>query len=1027
MQKRTTVMCLCALILAGSAAGLVGGCGGSDPAGDTGGATADATAPRPDAAGGAVGGAGGSAGGTGGSGGGGGSAGGSGGSTGGSGGSTGGSAGGTGGSAGGAGGSTGGSTGGSGGGGGTPPPPPPASVVLNEVDCHGRDWIELLNTGDAPADLSGYGLTDDLDDPERTYRLPAGTEIAPGGFLDVRQQNENADGFQFGIGCGGDETIVLLDPAGELVDAVTLPVLADRYAWGRLPDGTGAFARTEPTRGAPNVPGALAGADYFDPQGRAHIDIELPPQSVNGLNAAPYEHVPARVRITVGQAEGADEGEWYDVGLHIKGRAGSFRTLDGKPALRIDTNRYVPGQDIAGLKNLTLNNMVQDPSIVHEVATYALFRALGIPAPRTGFASVTVNGQPYGLYLFLETYDDVWLQEHFETTVHLYEGLYGQDLYPEFTAEIDAEEGDPLDRSDYEALVMALDAASAHPGELLPRTEALIDWPQVARVMATELYVGHWDGYASTRNNWYMHFDADGVMRLLPWGSDQTWGYDHPLHQGGGRLFAACMADADCRVLYDQQIAAVLDAVDALDLPTLVQGVYAAQRPALEADPRKEYPIDHGDAALAGTVDFMRWRRDAVGAAVACLIDRVDPDGDGFFCDQDCGPDDPTTYPGAPDLCGDGLDQDCNGRPDDGFDCPDCQERWLGPHRYLVCPNPRDFDQAVQHCRDNGSELAQIDGPYENLWVWYNAVTTWNQWWWIGGHDRDVEGTFTWTTGAALDYRDFLEGQPDDGGGDEDCLHYFEWSYQWNDIACSAQLGVLCEDTCPPGQDGDGDGHLRCGDDCNDGDGDTHPGAPEVCRDFVDQNCDGVADEGQGCDCVEAFQGPHRYQVCHNRRTWWDARAYCQSMGMDLALVDARGENTFLANVSAAFTPTEYWLGHTDQNHEGNFTGWDDTERWNRNWADGEPNNAGGNEHCAHFLGGSDLWNDIPCDVQLAVICEETCGGDVPVDEDRDGVGRCGGDCDDTDRAVRPGAREVCGDLIDQDCSGVPDDDPRCR
>jgi hypothetical protein len=61
------------------------------------------------------------------------------------------------------------------------------------------------------------------------------------------------------------------------------------------------------------------------------------------------------------------------------------------------------------------------------------------------------------------------------------------------------------------------------------------------------------------------------------------------------------------------------------------------------------------------------------------------------------------------------------------------------------------------------------------------------------------------------------------------------------------------------------------------------------------------------------------------------------------------------------------------------------------------------------------------------VICEETCGGEIPVDQDRDGIGRCGGDCDDTDRAIRPGAREICGDLVDQDCSGVPDDDPRCR
>lgn len=38
-----------------------------------------------------------------------------------------------------------------------------------------------------------------------------------------------------------------------------------------------------------------------------------------------------------------------------------------------------------------------------------------------------------------------------------------------------------------------------------------------------------------------------------------------------------------------------------------------------------------------------------------------DTDGDGHCADVDCGPDDPTRYPGAPELCGDGVDQDCDG------------------------------------------------------------------------------------------------------------------------------------------------------------------------------------------------------------------------------------------------------------------------------------------------------------------------------------------------------------------------------
>ena len=48
---------------------------------------------------------------------------------------------------------------------------------------------------------------------------------------------------------------------------------------------------------------------------------------------------------------------------------------------------------------MTLNNMVQDPSMVHEALGYEVLRAAGIPAAHTGFAYVRVNRKGYGLYL----------------------------------------------------------------------------------------------------------------------------------------------------------------------------------------------------------------------------------------------------------------------------------------------------------------------------------------------------------------------------------------------------------------------------------------------------------------------------------------------------------------------------------------------------------------------------------------------------------------------------------------------------
>jgi hypothetical protein len=70
---------------------------------------------------------------------------------------------------------------------GTTDPQPPAfpPVRVNEALTHsnpGSDWIELYNPAATNVDLSGWFLTDDFFNPMR-YRIPAGTILAPGGYL----------------------------------------------------------------------------------------------------------------------------------------------------------------------------------------------------------------------------------------------------------------------------------------------------------------------------------------------------------------------------------------------------------------------------------------------------------------------------------------------------------------------------------------------------------------------------------------------------------------------------------------------------------------------------------------------------------------------------------------------------------------------------------------------------------------------------------------------------------------------------
>ncbi|MEM6328252.1 MAG: CotH kinase family protein, partial [Bacteroidota bacterium] len=126
-----------------------------------------------------------------------------------------------------------------------------ASVVVNEIqynppdDADSEDWVELLNTGEATVDLSGWVLSDEDDDDQA--ELPAGTSLAPGGYLVLcRDPDAFAQihpsaapclgGWDFGLSGGGDQ-VRLFDASGALRDSVAYD---DEAPWPTAPDGDGA-------------------------------------------------------------------------------------------------------------------------------------------------------------------------------------------------------------------------------------------------------------------------------------------------------------------------------------------------------------------------------------------------------------------------------------------------------------------------------------------------------------------------------------------------------------------------------------------------------------------------------------------------------------------------------------------------------------------------------------------------------------------------------------------------------------------
>ena len=176
-----------------------------------------------------------------------------------------------------------------------------------------------------------------------------------------------------------------------------------------------------------------------------------------------------------------------------------------------------------------------------------------------------------------------------------------------------------------------------------------------------------------------------------------------------------------------------------------------------------------------------------MGNALITAAFGEDGDGDGWSVGQgDCDDADPAIYPAAPDICGDGIDQNCDGITDENNDVDgdgyttcdgDCDE--TDPTRYPGAAEVCDFFDT------------DCDGSVDE------------------DFDLDLDGFSTCDVPEDCDDNEptVYPGAPELCDGlDNDC-----------DIVVDEQT------------DDDGDGFTVCMGDCDDWDASTYPGAPEYC------------------------------------------------------------------------------------------------------------------------------------------------------------------------------------------------------
>lgn len=260
------------------------------------------------------------------------------------------------------------------------------------------------------------------------------------------------------------------------------------------------------------------GEEIFDNKTVLPIRIEISSNELATLRRNDRQDVRATVH------EGSNV--WRDVGLHVKGAAGSRRGIDDAndgPALTLSFDRFTPDQRFHGLRKIHLNNSIQDSSRMCENICGELFRKAGVPTPRVSYATLELNGKKRGrgIYVLKEGFTKDMLGMYFEKTGgNLYDGGFLQEITDRL--ENDGGKDDVKDWSDLKALVKA--AQELDPEKRWEELNKVLDVDRFMSYAALEVMTWDWDGYVKNRNNYRVYHDLDtDKMVFFPHGMDQMF------------------------------------------------------------------------------------------------------------------------------------------------------------------------------------------------------------------------------------------------------------------------------------------------------------------------------------------------------------------------------------------------------------------------------------------------------------------------------------------------------------------------
>lgn len=262
----------------------------------------------------------------------------------------------------------------------------------------------------------------------------------------------------------------------------------------------------------------------------ASIYIELPPDQLNLLIGdslysdhefiAQFSYQSSNFNLSLA-----------NVGFRVRGNTSRNA---GKKSFNIDFNEFVPGQKFLDIDNMNLLGNHNDPSQLRAWLSGQILQLAQLPSSRSSYVKLFINSEYKGLYLNNEDIDDEFLQSRFinDDSGNLYKCIWGADLTYQGTNPLAYSSVYELKtnktQNDYSGLIHFLEVLNSSSTNEFPcAIQEVFDVDLYLKTLVYEILIGHWDGYAGNKNNYYLYQrPSDGKFIFIEYDMDNTFGID---------------------------------------------------------------------------------------------------------------------------------------------------------------------------------------------------------------------------------------------------------------------------------------------------------------------------------------------------------------------------------------------------------------------------------------------------------------------------------------------------------------------